>query len=90
MFDHVGPVFESGNLTRELVRVLKALNPGLQVVDEGSYVRVLAKSRCVLDLRVVEKMIGRPFRFPQDLESIMPSFKGRLIFKDDNTVEWVL
>lgn len=74
----VGPVLVSGPVTEAVVAALVELNPGVRVVDQGSYVRVIAEESCHLEKDCVERHLGRPFLLPDDLERVMCSFSGRL------------
>jgi toluene monooxygenase system protein D len=83
----VGPVLESGETSSAIVAAIRALNPSAEVQDRGSYLRVLAKERCVVTRVAIEHALGRPFRLPDDLEPLMPSFKGALTMSEDE-VTW--
>ena len=87
--DGVGPVLESGPVGEAIVAAIRATNPGVVVVDRGSYLRVLVPGRCELSRLAVEERLGRPFRLPGDLERAMPSFKGRLAIGEDGAT-WTL
>jgi toluene monooxygenase system protein D len=82
----VGPVLATGPLTAAVVRALRELNPGLDVLDRGAYLRVSSPGKCRLTRASVEANTGKPFRLPADLEAIMPSFRGRLHITDDEVV----
>src|SRR5262245_11135385 len=82
----VGPVLTRGPLTQAVLRAIEANNDGVNVIDRGAYVRVLAPRRCVLRRADVERETGAAFRLPSDLESIMPSFKGRMHLGADQVV----
>jgi toluene monooxygenase system protein D len=85
--DDVGPVLEASNAGRAVLSAIRAENPGVSVVDRGSYLRVLVPRRCVVSRAGIERELGREFRLPRDLESLMPSFKGLLAVTPDS-VEW--
>jgi len=85
--DWVGPVLETGDVARALIAAMRESNKELVVQDHGSYLRVLAPGRCSIQRQHVEKSLGRPFRFPGDLEAVMPSFKGALQVNADQA-EW--
>ena len=74
----VGPVLEPSELGLAVLAAIQAGNVEVEVQDRGAYLRVLAPGRCVVTRQAVEGALGRPVRFPADLELIMPSFKGRL------------
>lgn len=86
-YHSVGPVLIDGDLARAVVEAIRQTNDGVEVLDRGSYLRVLVPWRCVLTVEGVEQAAGRPFHLPGDLEKIMPSFKGRLRVGRDR-VEW--
>ena len=75
--DRVGPVLSADVDGRAVLAAIRGLNPGVEVVDRGSYWRVLARHRCVVTRQAIEQALGGPFRLPGDLERVMPSFKGR-------------
>ncbi len=81
--DDVGPVLRAGALTDEIVAALRLLNPGVRVVDQGSYVRVAVPGRCRLTRTAVEEVRGKRFRLPQDLEGVMSSFAGRFTVTEE-------
>jgi hypothetical protein len=85
----VGPVLQPGELSRAVVAALRELNPELEVVDRGGYLRVLAPGPCRLSAASVARHAGARFRLPSDLESIMSSFKGRLHITADEA-RWEL
>jgi hypothetical protein len=74
----VGPVLRNNALGQAIVRALRQQNPDIEVLDRGAYLRVLAPGHCELKSALVREQTGAPFELPQDLESVMPSFEGRL------------
>lgn len=72
----VGPVLEAGEVALRVIAAIREQNDGVQVQDRGAYLRVLVPGTCVLSAAVAAKFLGRPFRLPEDLEMIMPSFAG--------------
>jgi MmoB/DmpM family len=82
MTGDVGPVLRAGGVARTIVAVLAQAYPDAVVVDRGAYVRVLVTPPCILKRAAIEERTGEPFRFPQDLEAVMVSFRGRLHFSD--------
>jgi toluene monooxygenase system protein D len=84
--DAVGPVLESSELGRAVLRAIQSLNHGVQVIDRGSYLRVHTARRCVVTRQAIEAALGRPFSLPGDLELTMPSFQGRLMIDADQAV----
>ena len=59
----------------------------MEVLDRGAYSRVWAPGRCLLTRETLEKHLGRPVRFPGDIEKVMPAFQGRLRMTEDE-IEW--
>jgi hypothetical protein len=82
----VGPVLSAGDTATAVIAALHEANPALVIVDRGAYLRALAPARCVLERAVVERLLGRSFRLPVDLELVMPSFVGILSIDDDRAV----
>ena len=83
IYDRVGPVLQSGTVANAIVAAIKDLNQDVLVVDRGAYVRVLVPQRCVVTRSAIEKHLGRPFRFPGELETVMSAFKGSLQMDQD-------
>lgn len=82
-----GPVLLRGPLGLAIRDALLADNEGAAVVDRGGYLRVSAPAPCRLRRATVERIAGRSFSLPNDLELVMVSFHGRLSF-DDDEVTW--
>ncbi len=82
----VGPVLEAGDVADALIAAIREHNTHVTVRDRGAYLRVLVPVRCVLRRDAIERALGRPFRFPGDLERLMPSFKGQLTITDEEVV----
>jgi len=88
--DTVGPVLDASTDGRAIAAAIRADNPGAVVVDRGSYLRVLVPLRCAIRRDAIERVLGKPFALPGDLEQLMPSFKGTLTITDDEVVwAWV-
>jgi toluene monooxygenase system ferredoxin subunit len=87
--DAVGPVLQAGPLGDAVIAAIRELNPQTTVLDRGAYLRVLVPGRCVVTRERIERHAGTMFRLPSDLESIMPSFKGRLTITEEE-VTWEL
>jgi hypothetical protein len=83
-YDRVGPVLQSGPVANAIVAAIKDLNQDVIVVDRGAYVRVLVARCCVVTRSAIEKHLGRPFRFPGELEMVMTAFKGSLQLNQDD------
>lgn len=82
----VGPVLTAGEVAAAVIAALRERNPDVVVVDRGAYLRALSPSRCVLERAAVERVLGRPFHLPVDLEHVMPSFVGDLTIGDDHAI----
>jgi hypothetical protein len=80
-------VLHAGPLAEAVIAAIIAANQGAEVIDRGAYVRVLVPGRCKVTREAIEARVGAPFRLPGDLESIMPSFRGRFRVTDD-VAEW--
>jgi MmoB/DmpM family len=78
IYDRVGPVLQAGTVANAIIAAIKDLNQDVMVVDRGAYVRVLVPQCCVVTRSAIEKHLGRPFRFPGELETVMSAFKGSL------------
>src|SRR5580692_1883275 len=83
-YDRVGPVLQSGTVANAIVAAIKDLNQDVLVVDRGAYLRVLVPRRCIVTRSAIEKHLGRPFRFPGELEVVMSAFKGSLQLNQDD------
>ncbi len=62
MTNGVGPVLDAGDLGRAVAAAIRATNPGTDVIDRGSYLRVLVPGRCVLRRRISSADAGSPVR----------------------------
>jgi hypothetical protein len=74
----VGPVLQAGELGRAIAQAIVEANPSAEIIDRGAYYRVLADGSCTLSRSVVERISGRAFLLPGDLERVMPAFSGYL------------
>lgn len=81
--DWVGPVLQVGPVADAVIAAIRELNAGVEIVDRGSYRRVLCAGRCRVTREALERHRGGAFRLPVDLESVMPSFKGRLSMSEE-------
>jgi toluene monooxygenase system protein D len=86
IYDHVGPVLQAGALADAIVAAIRDLNGEVIVVDRGAYLRILAPQRCTVTRVGIEKHLGRPVRFPGELETVMASFKGVIRLTQDEAV----
>ena len=87
MTNEVGPVLETGDLASAVIAAIRRTHREVRVEDHGAYQRVLVPSRCAVSRAAVERAFGKAVRFPGDLESIMPSFKGAFSV-DENGARW--
>jgi hypothetical protein len=76
-------VLHHGATAAAVVAAICELNARVELLDRGSYLRVLVPGRCVVTRSAIEHQLGASFRLPGDLETIMPSFKGRFRVSDD-------
>jgi toluene monooxygenase system protein D len=83
-YDRVGPVLQSGPVANAIIAAIKDLNQDVMVVDRGAYVRVLVPRCCVVTRSAIEEHLGRSFRFPGELETVMSAFKGSLQLNQDD------
>lgn len=74
----VGPVLQAGELGRAIALAIVEANPSAEVIDRGAYYRVLVDGSCTLTRSAVERISGRAFLLPGDLERVMPAFSGYL------------
>lgn len=79
----VGPVLLTGRVGEAIVAAIRKQNAGARISCRGSYIRVTVSRRCEVDARVIAGLLGEPFRFPYDLERVMPSFRGRLSLSEE-------
>lgn len=84
IYDRVGPVLQAGPVANAIIAAIKDLNQDVMVVDRGAYVRVLVPRCCVVTRSAIEKHLGRAFRFPGELETVMSAFKGSLELNQDD------
>lgn len=84
--DTVGPVLEANDIGRAIVAAIRELNANVVVHDRGAYLRVLVPGRCVLRRDALERVLGRSFVLPGELELVMPSFKGMIEVTADDVV----
>jgi toluene monooxygenase system protein D len=85
----VGPVLESSPVGQAVVRAIREVNAQVEIRDRGAYLRVLVPEVCRVTRAAIERELGGAFRFPSDLECVMPSFQG-LFHIDDETATWSL
>jgi len=80
-------VLESSPGGHAVVAAIQKLNSDVTVQDRGAYLRVLVPHTCLVTRQAIELELGRPFLLPQDLEALMPAFKG-LVRIEADSVEW--
>lgn len=83
-YDRVGPVLQAGPVANAIIAAIKDLNQDVVVLDRGAYVRVLVPRYCTVTRSAIEKHLGRSFRFPGELETVMSAFKGSLQLNQDD------
>lgn len=76
MIDRVGPILEACEVAEAVVDAIRELNDQVVVKDQGSYWRVSVPQKCRVTKAAIERILGRPFQLPSDLERVMPSFSG--------------
>jgi hypothetical protein len=81
--NEVGPVLLCGRVSEAIVAAIRQQNAGVRLSQRGSYLRVSVSARCEVRAEAVATLLGEPFRIPQDLERVMPSFRGRLFLSDE-------
>jgi hypothetical protein len=84
IYNRVGPVLQSGPVANAIIAAIEELNQDVMVVDRGAYVRILVPRCCVVTRSAIEKHLGRSFRFPGELETVMSAFKGSLQLNQDD------
>lgn len=85
-YNAVGPVLMAGEITDKLVMAIKKLNKKVEIQDHGSYIRVLVPIQCRLTRQAIQAQTGLSFVLSDDLELIMPSFKGRFMVSKDEAL----
>ena len=82
----MGPVLTGHHRAQAVLEAIRRLNPSVEILNRGSYIRVLAPRRCLVTRSAVEDILRQPFDFRAELEIMMPSFKGRMRLDDDEAV----
>jgi toluene monooxygenase system protein D len=85
----VGPVLQATPLARAIIAAMEEENDDVFVDDAGAYLRVFSAGVCQVSREAVEANVGRPVRFPGDLEVIMSSFAGKVAMNEDGAVWWL-
>jgi hypothetical protein len=86
LYDRVGPVLQTGAIGAAIVAAIRDLNRDVVVMDRGAYLRVMVPRRCFVTRAAIEKHLGRAFRFPGELETVMSAFKGMLQLGQEDAV----
>jgi len=79
----VGPILQAGRIADAVVAAIRELNAEVEILDRGSYLRVMVPHRCRVTRRLIERHTTSPFRLPRDLELVMSSFKGRFVVSEE-------
>ena len=82
-YDYVGPVLQAGALTNAIIAAIRELNSDVVVINRGAYLRVLVPKKCFVTRERIENNLGRPVRFPGELEMVMSAFKGTISLTAD-------
>jgi hypothetical protein len=82
----VGPVLDNSALAGAMAAAIRSRYGDAQVLDRGSYRRVLVPGRCELTRESVEREAGSPVQLRAALERVMMSFQGRFTVTDDAAV----
>lgn len=82
----VGPILLAGRVSEAIVAAIRQQNAGVRVFQRGAYLRISVSGRCEVGAEAIGRMLGEPFRIPQDLERVMPSFRGRISLSEDLAV----
>jgi toluene monooxygenase system protein D len=82
----VGPVLSTGLCADAIVTAIQEENADVRIQRQAGYLRVLVPVRCRVTAAAIERALGRPFQLPRDLESVMPSFKGRMRVDEQSAV----
>jgi len=82
----VGPVLIQGLRSKAFLLAIERANKGVTFIENAAYVRVLAMDVCQLKRAEVELILGHAIRWPEDLEAIMPSFKGTFTIDEKEAV----
>ncbi len=81
-----GPVLVAGEVADAVIDAILRQNPGVTLIDRGSYVRVAALRSCRVGRAAIAEALGRPFVLPGDLERIMPTFVGTFEVNDEEAI----
>jgi hypothetical protein len=62
--DGVGPVLTKGRRAEAVVAAIRELNEHTEVIDRGTYLRVMVPHCCTVTRLAIEKHAGEPFLLP--------------------------
>ena len=79
----VGPVLQAGTSADAIVAAIRELNPGVEVVDRGSYLRVQVERRCVVTRASIER--GETISTPLRETNVFPSMVVQMINVGETT-----
>jgi len=79
----VGPVLLRSAAARAIAAAICAANDGAEVESRGAYLRIHARSPCIVTREAIATQLGGDFAFPGDLETAMPSYRGHLTLTDE-------
>jgi toluene monooxygenase system protein D len=84
----VGPILRMGDEIDQVIAAIEDDNPDtdIEVIDRGSYVRVQGENRLVLTERTLQAYLGQEYAI-RSIETMMPSFAGRIITTSDS-ITW--
>jgi hypothetical protein len=79
----VGPIFQVTSKSQAMLSAIRELNPSAQIIDRGSYVRILSPDTCQLTRQALERYLGGSCDFRGEVEQAMCSFQGHFSLTDD-------
>jgi toluene monooxygenase system protein D len=76
-----------GDEVDQVIAAIEDDNPDteIEVVDRGSYVRIQGEDRLLLTERTLREYLGQDYEL-RSLETMMPSFAGRIITSSDSII----
>jgi hypothetical protein len=84
----VGPTLRASPFSWIVVAAIEVDNDDVQVDADDSSIRVQTEDVCRLRRSVIEGLAHRSVMFPNELESVMSSFEGRLVMDSDRAIWW--
>lgn len=90
MDNAVGPILRMGDEVELITAAIEDDNPGreIAIIDRGAYVRIHASDHLRVTAESLKRHLGENFEI-RSLESMMPSFSGRIRTTSDS-IEWSL